>query len=194
MARRRDSSIDTKHAIERAALQLFVERGVAETSTRDIARAAGVSLGAMYNHYVSKEELAWSLFSRNTYQLGLELRQCAQQHATLEGKLNAMVACVFETFDGDWVLLSYVFCARHQYLRRMTRQGSNPFVVFRSVLADAMVRREIPRQDLDMATSLVVGAIIQMIDTRIFWHWRVDRPMASSAGHVAAACLRIVRG
>ena len=53
----RDGS-ETKERIERAALTLFVKRGIAETSIRQIARAARVSLGAMYNHYRSKDELA----------------------------------------------------------------------------------------------------------------------------------------
>lgn len=184
--------MDAKEAIERAALRLFVEQGISETSIREIARAAGVSLGAMYNHYVGKEELAWTLFSRNVYKLGSELRHRAQEHKTLEGKLRAMVAHVFAQFDSDWAGVSFVFSARHQYLRRMTRQVSNPFVVFRSVIADAAVRGEIPRQDLDMAASLVVGAIMQVIDTRIYWHWRVDRPLLGAADHVAAICLRMV--
>ena len=188
-----DATLGTKEAIERAALRLFVERGIAETSIRQIARAAGVSLGAMYNHYTGKEDLAWSLFSHNIYGLGAELRRLAHVKVDLARKLRSMITHVFERFDRDWVAVSYVFSSRHQYLRRMTRQGSNPFVVFRGVIADAVVRGEIPRQDLDMAASLVVGAIIQVIDTRIYWHWRVDRPLVESADQVAAACMRLVK-
>ncbi|MEE9208885.1 MAG: TetR family transcriptional regulator, partial [Kiloniellales bacterium] len=54
---------DTRERIERAALKLFATKGVAATSIRDIAKAAGVSLGAMYNHYPSKDDLGWLLFS-----------------------------------------------------------------------------------------------------------------------------------
>lgn len=43
--------------IEDAALDLFVERGYAATSTRDIARACGLTTGALYNHYRSKKAL-----------------------------------------------------------------------------------------------------------------------------------------
>src|SRR5579883_895632 len=38
-------STDTKTAIEQAALRLFVERGIAETSIKEVARAAKVSQG-----------------------------------------------------------------------------------------------------------------------------------------------------
>ena len=188
-----NQAADTKEAIERAALKLFVEQGVAETSIKQIARAAGVSQGAMYNHYSSKEELAWGLYSGNMSKLAQELRRIAQQEIGLAAKLEAMIAHFYNRFDEDQLVISYIFSIRHQYLRRMTRQSSNPFAIIRGVIADAVVRREIPRQDVDLATSLVAGAIIQVIDTRIYWHWRADQQLVNSAGRVAAACLHLVQ-
>ena len=187
------SATDTKGAIERSALKLFVEKGVAETSIKEIARAAGVSQGAMYNHYASKELLAWSLYSGNMSQLAQDLRRNAKQEYGFAAKLQAMIAHVYGQFDKDPLVISYIFSIRHQYLRRMTRQRSNPFAIIRSVISDALIHGEIPRQDLDLATSLVVGAIIQVIDTRIYWHWRANQPLASSAGRVAKACLHLIQ-
>lgn len=183
----------TKDALERAALKLFVEQGVAETSIKEIARAAGVSQGAMYIHYPSKELLAWGLYSSNMSRLAKELRRAAQKETGIALKLRAMIEHVYSRFDEDQLVITYIFSIRHQYLRRMTRQSSNPFAIIYSVIADAIVRREIPRQDVDLATSLVAGAIIQAIDTRIYWHWRANQPLADSAKQVAAACLRLVQ-
>ena len=42
---------DTRDRIEQAAVRLFVEKGVAETTVRDIARAVGLSEGALYRHF-----------------------------------------------------------------------------------------------------------------------------------------------
>ena len=39
---------DTKARLERAALTLFVARGVAETTTKEIAMAASVAEGTIY--------------------------------------------------------------------------------------------------------------------------------------------------
>ncbi|MDF1671719.1 MAG: TetR/AcrR family transcriptional regulator [Pelagimonas sp.] len=44
------------HILE-AAAACFVEKGFHQTSMRDIASAAGVSLGNLYNHFESKAEL-----------------------------------------------------------------------------------------------------------------------------------------
>jgi AcrR family transcriptional regulator len=48
---------DRKVAIVEAALPLFARKGFAETTTRELARAAGVSEPLLYKHFPSKEAL-----------------------------------------------------------------------------------------------------------------------------------------
>jgi AcrR family transcriptional regulator len=43
-------------AIARAALEVLLEKGVYATSQRDICKAAGISIGALYTHFRTKEE------------------------------------------------------------------------------------------------------------------------------------------
>jgi AcrR family transcriptional regulator len=186
------SSLQTKERIERAALRLFVEQGVAETSIRDIAAAAGVSQGAMYNHYASKEELAFGLFAQIWSDMGSELRRSSHSGDTLEAKFEAMVRFVFERFDRDWVLVTYVFVERHRHMRRLAANLPNPYLVFRSVIVDAMRRGEIPRQHPDLANAMVIGAIIQVIDTRIYG--RIKQNLSGLSGQVAKSCAAMLRG
>ena len=47
----------TRHAIEEAAYELFLEQGYSATSMRRIADRAGLALGGIYNHFSSKEEI-----------------------------------------------------------------------------------------------------------------------------------------
>ena len=55
-------STGVKDKVDEAAVGLFAARGVDGVSIAEIAAAAGVSQGALYRHYASKEELAWMLF------------------------------------------------------------------------------------------------------------------------------------
>ena len=66
---------DTQDRIERAAIALFVEKGVAETTVRDIAQAVEMSEGALYRHFVSKEQLVWLLFERHYVAFAGRLRR-----------------------------------------------------------------------------------------------------------------------
>jgi AcrR family transcriptional regulator len=180
----------TKERIERTALRLFVARGIAETSIRDIARAAGISQGALYNHYPSKDELAWSLFASNFSRTAAEMRRRTREQPTLAGKLQAMIRYIFRQFDNDWEMVTYVFTIRHQHLKKYHHQLGNPYIVIRAVIADAMKRGEIPRQDLELATALVTGTITQVIDSKILGRIR-DR-LGGLADRTAAACLRFL--
>jgi AcrR family transcriptional regulator len=50
-----DYMLNQRDAIAKAALSVMVEKGIHETSLRDICRAAGVSNGAFYIHFPNKE-------------------------------------------------------------------------------------------------------------------------------------------
>ena len=47
---------EQRTAIARAALNVLLKKGVYATSLRDICKAAGVSVGALYTHFKTKEE------------------------------------------------------------------------------------------------------------------------------------------
>lgn len=57
MNKQRMPGKDRKAAIVMAALPLFARKGFAETTTKDVARAAGVSEPLLYRHFPSKEAL-----------------------------------------------------------------------------------------------------------------------------------------
>src|SRR5437016_6111259 len=51
----------TRQRIEEQALQLFRTRGFDATTTRDIARAAGIATGTLFNYFDSKEAVVVAL-------------------------------------------------------------------------------------------------------------------------------------
>jgi AcrR family transcriptional regulator len=54
----------TRARLVEAARRLFVERGYEATSTNDVLEAAGVSRGALYHHFATKQELFAAVFER----------------------------------------------------------------------------------------------------------------------------------
>lgn len=56
-SQRFNKTIERKKEIIKAAMQLFSEKGYAQTSMRDIARTMGVSLGLCYRYFNSKQIL-----------------------------------------------------------------------------------------------------------------------------------------
>ena len=64
---------DRRTKIAEAALWLFVERGYHATSTRLIAKEAGVSEGLIFRHYTNKERLLEELLAEGGQQMILEV-------------------------------------------------------------------------------------------------------------------------
>src|SRR6476469_10656324 len=55
---------DTRDRIYNAALALFRERGFDATTMRDVAAAAGMSLGAAYHYFPSKDAIVLAYYDR----------------------------------------------------------------------------------------------------------------------------------
>jgi TetR/AcrR family acrAB operon transcriptional repressor len=62
--RTRDEAAETRNAILDAAERVFSERGVSHTSLEDLAKAAGVTRGAIYWHFRNKSDLFTAMVSR----------------------------------------------------------------------------------------------------------------------------------
>ena len=62
---------ETHRTIMRVAQQLFATKGFNGTSMNDIVKESGVSKGAIYNHFESKEFLFLTLLDAQTA-IGLE--------------------------------------------------------------------------------------------------------------------------
>jgi AcrR family transcriptional regulator len=180
---------NTKELIEQAALMLFVANGVAATSIKDIAREAGVSQGAMYNHYASKDELAWLLFSENFSEIGADLRRIAREDSDIGSKFRSITAYIFERYDREPLLISYCLLVRHMHLTQVRTRLADPYLVIRTIIEAEVRRKKVPPQELDVAVSLVTGAIIQMIDSHILGLLKGQlKPHA-----VADACVAILK-
>lgn len=63
--------------ILQAALQCFLAKGFHQTSMRDIAQAAGVSLGNLYNHFPGKEAIILAVAVAESEELAPMLQRLA---------------------------------------------------------------------------------------------------------------------
>src|SRR4026207_2376280 len=80
---------NTRQRIEEESIKLFAARGISETSVRDITRAVGISEGALYRHFESKEDLVWQAFERNYIAFATELERLAAQPISTKDKIAA---------------------------------------------------------------------------------------------------------
>lgn len=183
----------TRRRIDQTAMRLFVEKGIKETTIRDIAAEANIAEGTLYRHYTSKEDLAWRLFVDNFTAIGRTLAEIQRSQEGAKNKLAAIIRYFYSVFDRDAVMFNYLFLTRHQHMLRLTPRMPNPYLVIRSVIREGMSRGEIPKDDLDLVTSMVMGVILQPIDARLIGR-RLRQNVSSLAGTIADAAWRILTG
>ena len=153
----------TRERLRAAALLLFVEKGVAETTTRALAAAAGVAEGTIYRHYQSKDELVHELFKDHYFRFGSELNRVrAETVGGIAEKLQAMVAYMTGLYDSDPTLYRFLLLAQHTALPNIANAlPTSPASVFRRLVTDAVASGEIPAQNATLTASMLIGAIIQ---------------------------------
>lgn len=154
---------DTRDRIEQAAVRLFVEKGVTETTIRDIARAVGLSEGALYRHFESKDELVWKAFERHYVAFGATLKALADREPTARGKVAAMIRGFCRAHDDNPTLFKFLLFVQHGQLAKLEPGTPTPVDVMRTVLDNAIAAHEIPAQRPDLATALVFGVVLQPV-------------------------------
>ena len=124
---------------------------------RDIAGAVDISEGALYRHFVSKEELVWQLFERHYVAFAGRLQALADGETTARGKLGAMIRGFCQAHDDDPTLFHFLLFVQHGQLSKLASDVPTPVTVMHAMLSGAIAAGEIPPQDADLATALVMG-------------------------------------
>jgi len=177
----------TRETIKRRALELFVARGVDGTGVRDIAKASGVTEGALYRHFTGKDDLVWRLFSEPYAAYAEKLDALQQGERGAAAKLRAMVAGFCAFFDDDEVLFRFLLLVQHGQLDKVDDAMTTPVQVVERVIRGGIDAGEIAAQDAAQATASVLGIVLQTATFHIYG--RLTGPMRGRADALGRACL-----
>ena len=180
----------TKELIARTALHLFVEKGITETTIRDIASAAGIAEGTLYRHYESKDQLAWELFSSNYLAFARELDRLQEDYDNLRDKLTAMIRQFCTFFDRDPVLFSYLLLAQHAQLKKVTPEMQTAVTVLQKVIAQGMAKGEVPEMEVELAAAMVLGVVLEVATFKAYN--RITQDLSELSDSLATVCWRVL--
>ncbi|WP_114783115.1 TetR/AcrR family transcriptional regulator [Botryobacter ruber] len=71
--------------ITETALRLFADNGFERTTIRNIAEAAGISLGLMYNYFNSKDELLLEIFRQGSEDIKASFTNFSEEQLNMSG-------------------------------------------------------------------------------------------------------------
>lgn len=180
----------TRESIEKAAIALFVEKGIAGTSIRDIAGAAGVSEGALYRHFEGKEVMARTIFQSRYLDLTERLDDVVREGRGLRGRLFNMIELFADLFDDDPVLFSFLLLTQHEHLTALPKGVRTPLIVIQDVLVEAAEAGETRIGNPELATATVMGIVLQTATFRVYG--RIATPMRELVGELTETCCKAV--
>lgn len=155
------------HIIEKAA-QLFNQRGYAGTSMAELMTATGLKKGGIYNHFVSKDELAIAAFD---YGIRLASRRHVRALKGKQGsskKLQAMVAAFADSFEtisawGGCPLMNTAIDSddAHPALRERAQQAMDDwrYLIRRIIQKGIKAGELLPSTDADAVATITIATL-----------------------------------
>jgi TetR/AcrR family transcriptional regulator, cholesterol catabolism regulator len=167
----------TAVAIREAAARLFYERGYGATSLREIASAAGIQVGSLYNHIGGKNDLLRTIMVEIMDGLLAAMQAATSVEEDPEKKLLRALDCHLryhathsrDVFIGNSELRALAAEARHEVTSRRNRYERQ----LRQFIAN--VGDDIPEDAVD--TRLQTYSILA-IGTHLSSWYRDDGPMS----------------
>jgi AcrR family transcriptional regulator len=113
-----DRGEQTRRHILEVAAEAFAECGYAGTSLNDLIRRSGLTKGAFYFHFESKEALALAVFEHKHQQMMTQLMTGVTTHSRALDQLVGMLHARNDIVERDPAI--------HSALRLCSEIGSNP--------------------------------------------------------------------
>lgn len=167
-----NSTIETGSVRDRilaAALTLFVNKGYHLTSIPDIVAASGTSIGAVYHHFASKDELAHllhrQLVDRFVEMSAAEVLSLGDARAQVRG----YVSMLFRLTEEFPEFVSYLIYSRPKSavegnLTVCSREGME---VAQQIIVQGKRAGEVCDRDERVLCGVISGTIMRLVDLRL---------------------------
>lgn len=156
-----------RDAICEAALELFAEKGIEATTTREIAERAGAAEGTLYRHFEGKDDLAGWLYRRCTKDLQGQLTEAVEQTSTPEARLEVLIRGVFDFFASQPTSCSYLLATRQ--IEMVDGESSEQAVPPMQFFVDVLDAGRAQGAFRDASPRLVAGWVLSMIQRTVLF-------------------------
>lgn len=180
---------ESRRRLEDAALRMFVAHGIDASTTKAIAREAGMAEGNLYRHYASKEDLAWAVYVAHLARVVSELEAVVGETDT-RTNLAALLRRFRQLFEAEPEVYTFIVIAQHNLLRRTPHDLRTPADVVADVLARGQRAREVREGNTDLLATFVIGMVVRV--TLLKLHGFFEQDIDELEHETLEACWRVV--
>lgn len=152
-----------------AALRLFVDKGYHSTSIPEIVAASGTSIGGLYHHFASKDELAHVLHRQLVDQFVDMASTRVFVLRTAEERVRGYVSMMFALTEEDHYFVSYLIYTRPKSAveGNLTVCSQEGLEVTGRIISDGKRAGEVRNLDDRVLCGLLSGTIMRLVDLRL---------------------------
>ena len=96
LSKREKNKINNKSIIIKAGIEIFLKKGISQTTVRDIIRNTDLASGTFYNYFKSKEEVLIAALDESAIEIGQELRARRKKAKNLEEFIYSQIRPFFD--------------------------------------------------------------------------------------------------
>jgi AcrR family transcriptional regulator len=180
---------NTRFDLREAAIRLGARDGIEAASIRTIAREAGVTEGAVYKHFQSKDDLIRDAYTTIVEEMIRDKSVLVKTDLPFKHAIRAWIKLTYENFDGNRDAFTYVLLMPHRMADTLgevyTKQGQ----LFRSFIVHAQQSNQARKMDVDLAVAIFTGLVLNI--PRLINEGILDAPAEQYADEIADAVLKI---
>lgn len=180
----------SKNQITKAALGLFIRKGIKATTTREIATKAGIAEGTIYRHFKSKNDIASELFVHYMNLFRNRLLEAEQASDEPRESIREMIKVFFEFAKDEPKAYDYIMAGHYSELPKMTTNFSKPKDVFVHAVKNGIGKGDFARMDENLGAALVIGMITRSI--LFFNNGFITIDYAGMVAQVTKAALKVL--
>ncbi len=155
--------INSKHQISKAALGLFIKKGIKATTTREIATKAGIAEGTIYRHFKSKNDIALELFLDYMNQFRHRLSQAEQAFDEPRESIKEMINVFFDFAKNEQKAYNFIMMGHYSELPKMRSDFLKPKDVFVDTIKKGIAKGDFVNIDENLGAAMVIGMITRSI-------------------------------
>ncbi len=165
--RRESNKADKLHRIKVAARALFIENGYDESSTREIARRAGVALGTLFSYASNKRDLLFLVVNDELDDVARRAASSVRRDASLRQNLRAAFSHLYEFFGREprlsrLTLREMQFYDTGAQATRFVKTRQRMIALVTESVAIAREKGEIASREPTAIVGLVIFSVYQM--------------------------------
>jgi len=160
---------DTRTRILEAGRRMFAAYGYAQASLDKVASAAGMTKGAVYWHFSSKQDLFLAILENSLQKQLRQLPAQAEQlfasgdpEAALAEWLQEQFACLEPESGGSMLFLEFITSSREPDVRKKLKEVHGRIMDGVSTMIEEMQKKGLISAELDShAVSLAIDALLK---------------------------------